>query len=368
MVLQELSVVNFKNLKGVEVTLNPKINCFVGNNGQGKTTLLDAIYYLSFCKSFLNSSDVQNINIDEQFFVLQGTYFRNEKTESIYCGLKKGQKKIFKRNQKEYTKLSDHIGLFPLVMIAPSDSNLITLGSDLRRKFLDGIIAQFDHAYLETLLNYNKALLQRNALLKYFRKEGVFNQDQLEVWDVQLIQFGEILHEKRLNLVRELTPVFQKYYQIISGGNEVVELNYSSQLTIKPFSELLRKARHEDARRLFTTVGTHKDDLDFKISVGPLKRFGSQGQQKSFLVALKLAQLEFLKLTVGIDPILLLDDVFDKLDAKRVQAILQMVNSNKFGQIFISDTHPDRIKEILSQLKLESSLFLVNNQEIKELA
>jgi|TARA_B110000259_G_scaffold157956_1_gene180121 DNA replication and repair protein RecF len=363
-VLKELSVVNFKNFKGIEVSLNPKINCFVGNNGQGKTTLLDAIYYLSFCKSFLNSIDTQNVNMEESFFVLQGEYEREEKIERVYCGLKKGQKKVFKRNKKEYEKLADHIGMFPLVIISPSDSNLITLGSDLRRKFLDGIISQFDHPYLETLLIYNKAITQRNALLKYFSRQRTFNQDQLDVWDDQVVKYGNVLYEKRKQLIEQLTPVFQRYYQQISGGKEQVELVYQSQLENGDFAGQLKQAYKEDSRRLFSTVGIHKDDLVFKLSGGQIKKFGSQGQQKSYLIALKLAQLEFLKSTVGINPILLLDDVFDKLDEERVSHILEMVNGNQFGQIFISDTHPKRIEEILSQLELESSVFEVNNKEV----
>ena len=364
MVLKELSVVNFKNFKGIEVSLNPKINCFVGNNGQGKTTLLDAIYYLSFCKSFLNSIDTQNVNMEESFFVLQGEYEREEKTERVYCGLKKGQKKVFKRNKKEYEKLADHIGMFPLVIISPSDSNLITLGSDLRRKFLDGIISQFDHPYLETLLIYNKAITQRNALLKYFSRQRTFNQDQLDVWDDQVVKYGNVLYEKRKQRIQQLTPVFQRYYQQISGGKEEVELVYHSQLEDGDFAGQLKQAYKEDSRRLFSTVGIHKDDLVFKLSGGQIKKFGSQGQQKSYLIALKLAQLEFLKSTVGINPILLLDDVFDKLDEERVSHILEMVNGNQFGQIFISDTHPKRIEDILSQLELESSVFEVNNKEV----
>lgn len=366
MILKELSVVNFKNFKGVEVSLNPKINCFVGNNGQGKTTLLDAIYYLSFCKSFLNPIDSQNINREESFFILQGEYEREEKVERVHCGLKKGQKKSFKRNKKEYDKLSDHIGLFPLVIISPSDSDLIALGSDLRRKFLDGIISQFDHAYLETLLIYNKAVTQRNALLKYFQKNRTFNQDQLDVWDDQLVKHGEVLFEKRQKLIEDLTPVFQKYYQQISGGREEVELIYQSQLSQGEFLTQLRQAVQSDRRKLYSTVGVHKDDLLFQIAGGPIKKFGSQGQQKSFLIALKLAQLEFLKNTVGINPILLLDDVFDKLDEERVSHILEMVNGNQFGQIFLSDTHPKRIEEILSKLQTESSVFEVSNLEIQE--
>jgi len=365
-ILKKISLVNFKNFKGIEVSLNPKINCFVGNNGQGKTTLLDAIYYLSFCKSFLNPIDSQNINFLENFFILQGEYERKDKIERIHCGIKKGQKKSFKRNKKEYEKLSDHIGLFPLVIISPGDSDLIALGSDLRRKFLDGIISQFDNAYLEKLIVYNKALTQRNALLKYFQKNRTFNQDQLDGWDAHLVKHGQILYEKRQKLIEELTPVFQKYYRQISGGKEVVGLVYESQLSNGDFLGQLRNALPDDSRKLFSTVGVHKDDLLFQIQGSPIKKFGSQGQQKSFLIALKLAQLEFLKNVVGINPILLLDDVFDKLDEERVSHLLEMVNGNQFGQIFLSDTHPRRIEDILSKLQLESSVFEVSNLEIQE--
>ncbi len=365
MILKDLSLVNFKNYKGIELTFNPKINCFVGNNGQGKTNLLDAIYYLSFCKSFLNSIDSQNINYDESFFMIQGTYQRENKSEQIYCGIKKGQKKIFRRNKKDYEKLSDHIGFLPLVAISPSDSTLINDGSELRRKFLDGIISQYDSSYLEALLSYNKALTQRNALLKYFFKQRTFNQDQLDGWDMQLVKYGEIIFEKRKKLISSLLPVFQRYYIQISGGNEVVQLVYQSQLENGDFEGQIKTATGMDRRKLYSTVGIHKDDLLFQISDRPIKKFGSQGQQKSYLIALKLAQLELLKTAVGVDPILLLDDVFDKLDEIRVAHLLELVNSNQFGQIFLSDTHPKRIEQILSQLKLESSVFEVNNQEAK---
>lgn len=365
MILKTLSLVNFKNYKGVDLELNSKINCFVGNNGQGKTNLLDAIYYLSFCKSFLNPIDSQNINHDESFFMIQGEYLRNEKVELVYCGIKKGQKKLFKRNKKDYEKLSDHIGFLPLVIISPSDSSLVNDGSDLRRKFLDGIISQFDKSYLEALLSYNKALNQRNALLKYFSRQRTFNQDQLDAWDIQLVRFGEIIFEKRKKLIEDLTPVFQKYYQKISGGNESVKLVYNSQLESGDFQDQLHTAIREDSRRMFSTVGIHKDDLLFQIADKPIKKFGSQGQQKSYLIALKLAQLEFLKETVGVDPILLLDDVFDKLDEQRVSFILELVNSNQFGQIFLSDTHAQRIEAILKKLEVESTVFEVVNQEVK---
>ena len=365
MILKDLSLVNFKNYKGIELSLNPKINCFVGNNGQGKTNLLDAIYYLSFCKSFLNPLDSQNINYEENFFMIQGTYQRETKIEQIYCGIKRGQKKIFRRNKKDYEKLSDHIGLLPLVVISPSDSSLINEGSELRRKFIDGIISQYDTSYLNALLSYNKVLSQRNALLKYFFKQRTFNQDQLDGWDLQLVKYGDIIFEKRNKLIANLSPVFQKYYLQISGGNETVQLTYQSQLESGDFEGQIKRGTVMDRRKMYSTVGIHKDDLLFQISGRPIKKFGSQGQQKSYLIALKLAQLELLKNAVGIDPILLLDDVFDKLDEQRVSQLLELVNSNQFGQIFLSDTHPQRIEQILTQLKLDSSVFEVNNQEAK---
>ena len=274
MILKDLSLVNFKNYKGIELSLNPKINCFVGNNGQGKTNLLDAIYYLSFCKSFLNPLDSQNINYDESFFMIQGTYERDNKTEQIYCGIKRGQKKIFRRNKKDYEKLSDHIGLLPLVVISPSDSSLINDGSELRRKFIDGIISQYDPQYLEALISYNKALSQRNALLKYFFKQRTYNQDQLDGWDLQLVKYGTIIFHKRNELIENLSPVFQKYYLKISGGNEVVQLIYQSQLEAGDFEEQIKSATPMDRRKMYSTVGIHKDDLLFQIGGRPIKKFG----------------------------------------------------------------------------------------------
>jgi DNA replication and repair protein RecF len=365
MFLKNISLVNFKNFEGLELSFNPKINCLVGDNGEGKTNLLDAIYYLTFCKSFLNSVDSQNVKTDEIFLLTQGEFDKDGKNYHVHCGIKKGQKKIFKLNKKEYEKLADHIGEFPLVIISPSDRDLITEGSDLRRKFLDGILAQYDKLYLETLLQYNKVLSQRNALLKYFSKERTFSAEQLEVWDVQLVSLGEVILQKRIELTKAFIPVFQKYYQKISESKEEVGLDYQSQLIGSDFQALLLGVVQKDIQRQFSNVGIHKDDLLFTLKGDPVKKFASQGQQKTYLIALKLAQLEFLKEIKKQTPILLLDDIFDKLDENRVGQLLELVNSNEFGQIFITDTDLKRTERILQSIKSEHAIFKVANGKIE---
>lgn len=367
MFLKSINLVNFKNYEAVELTFHPKINCLVGDNGEGKTNLLDAVYYLTFCKSFLNPIDSQNVKIGSDFLLIQGEFEKAEKPYPIHCGIKKGQKKVFKINKKEYDKLADHIGEFPLVIISPADINLITEGSDLRRKFLDGILAQYDKTYLDLLFQYAKVLNQRNALLKFFSKERTFSAEQLEIWDEQLIRLGKILGEKRAKLSEELIPVFQKYYTKISGSKEKVGLRYESQLLEGDFKELLDSNIQKDIQRQHSTVGIHKDDLLFTLESQPAKKFASQGQQKTYLIALKLAQLEFLKNTKQETPILLLDDIFDKLDENRVGQLLELVNSNEFGQIFITDTDKNRIERILARVNSSSFIFKVSNGKVEKL-
>lgn len=365
--LDNLSLVNFKNYESADLQLSAKLNCFVGPNGQGKTNVLDAVYYLAFCKSFLNPIDRQNIRFDTDFLVVQGDFYKDDQKFNVYCGIKKNQKKVFKKNKKEYDKLSDHIGSFPLVIIAPTDVDLIKEGSDLRRKFLDGIRAQYDHGYLENLIAYNRVLQQRNALLKYFAKERTYSSDQLEVWSDQLIPLGEKIHKDRIELVQELEPVFKKYYKQISGEQEEVGLLYVSHLADTDFKIGLDQSVQEDIRRQFTTVGIHKDDVVFTIHNQPMKKFGSQGQQKSFLIALKLAQLDFLKAHTGVDPILLLDDIFDKLDQHRVKHLLRLVHSKEFGQIFLTDTDNERVLRLMNELEVEHKVFEVNKGTIEEI-
>ena len=340
----------------------------MGDNGEGKTNLLDAIYYLTFCKSFLNPIDSQNIKINEDFFLIQGEFEKENENSSVYCGIKRNQKKVFKINKKEYEKLADHIGEFPLVIVSPADINLIQEGSDLRRKFLDGILAQFDKTYLDLLIQYNKVLSQRNALLKYFFKERTFNAEQIEVWDIQLVKLGQILGEKRADLTRELIPVFQKYYNKIANSKEVVGLEYHSQILSSDnqsdFKTLLENNYKDDIQKQFTNIGIHKDDLIFTLAGNPTKKFASQGQQKTYLIALKLAQLEFLKDHKKITPILLLDDIFDKLDENRVGHLLELVNTNDFGQIFLTDTDKERIKRVLTKINTQSLVFEVKDGQV----
>lgn len=340
------------------------MNCFLGDNGEGKTNLLDSIFYLAFCKSYFNPTDSQNIKNQENFMVVQGEFEREGETEKIYCGIKKGQKKVFKRNKKEYEKFSDHIGFIPMVMISPSDSALILEGSDVRRKFLDLIISQYDKNYLENVISYNRALSQRNSLLKKFMESRTFDEQTLEVWDEQLLRYGEPAFEARKAFVEDFGPIFQKYYQQISNQKEEVELIYDSQISNKSFAELLKEHREKDRRMTHSTAGIHKDDLQFMISGFPIKKFGSQGQQKTYLLALKLAQAEYLKNVKKIKPILLLDDIYEKLDEKRITKLMDIVNSEIFSQVFITDTDTERIPRIFEELGAEAKVFIVQNGEI----
>jgi len=320
----------------------------VGKNSVGKTNILDAIYYLSFTKSFVSSADAYNVNIDESFFLIQGNYIRKGQSEHIHCGYKKGQKKQIKRNKKDYKKYADHIGQFPLVMISPLDGELITGGSELRRKFIDGVISQYDKSYLEALLNYNTALKQRNSLLKQFAKERYFKEDLIEIWNNQLEKYGNIIFEKRTAFIQEFLPFFQKFYNLLTNDNQTIKLDYQSQLTESDFDTLMQSSIHKDRMVQHTTVGIHKDDLLFQLSNLPIKRLGSQGQQKTFLLALKLAQYQHIFKYSKIKPILLLDDIFDKLDRERVLNLIQIITEEEFGQTFITDTNEERLKLALN--------------------
>jgi DNA replication and repair protein RecF len=364
MYIQELSIVNFKNFEHAEFQFSESLNCFIGNNGAGKTNLIDAIYYLSFCKSFLNSVDAQNIRFDQDFFMIQGKYSRLESDETVYCGLKRTQKKIFKRNQKEYKKLSEHIGLIPLIIVTPSDTNLISGGSEDRRRFVDSVISQYDALYLENLIRYNRALLQRNNLLKQFAGRSAFQPDSLEAWDDQLVKYGEQIHAVRKIFIEKLQPIFQKYYELISGGKETVGLKLQSDLGENDFESLLKQAVGKDRMYQYTTIGIHKDDFDFELAGNPIKKFGSQGQKKTYLVALKLAQFDFMKEISGLTPILLLDDIFDKLDKNRVEQIVRLVADDHFGQIFITDTNREHLDQMIAGLETESRIFTINDGNV----
>ncbi|UAM99256.1 DNA replication/repair protein RecF [Polaribacter litorisediminis] len=349
MYLQKISLVNFKNIASQSFDFQEKINCFVGNNGVGKTNVLDAIYYLSFTKSYFNSVALQNIKHGEGFFMIEGNYLLHHRNEKIVCSLKKGQKKVLKRNEKAYEKFSEHIGQFPLVIISPADRDLVTEGSDTRRKFIDGVISQQNKLYLKDLMAYNKVLSQRNALLKYFAANRTFDALNLSVYDEQLSEYGARIYQIRKDFLEAFIPIFNEKYQIISGDKEKVNLNYKSQLHDFVMTDLLKKSLMKDKMIQYTSSGIHKDDLSFEIGEYPIKKFGSQGQQKSYLIALKLAQFDFIKQQSNVLPILLLDDIFDKLDENRVSQIIDLVNNDDFGQIFITDTHAERTENILKK-------------------
>ena len=364
--LKSLSLINFKNYAQAEFELNAGINCFVGRNGAGKTNVLDAVHYLSMCKSYLNPVDKQNIRFDEQFFVIQGTWEEEEKSTDIYCGVKAGSKKVFKKNKSEYEKLADHIGSFPSVIISPYDRDLISEGSEVRRRWMDGIISQFDRKYLDFLVRYSKILDQRNALLKHFYENGFFERESLEIWDAQLILAGKAIHESRKVFLDEFIPVFQAYYQFIGDESETVKLEYRSSLNDLSFEELLIQNRKRDSQSQFTTGGTHKDDLLFTINGHPVKKFGSQGQQKSFLIALRLAQFDWLKKHLNKKPVLMLDDIFDKLDHQRVEKLMSLVSDQVFGQVLVTDTESERIKAVFSKIDMEYQIFNIDPLTFQE--
>ena len=357
MYLKKISLFNYKNFSEVNYDFDAKINCFVGKNGVGKTNILDAIYHLANGKSYFNPLAVQNIKHNEEFFVIEGEFEKANRSEQILCSLKKGQKKILKRNGKTYEKFSDHIGFIPLVIISPSDSDLIVEGSETRRRFIDTVISQLDSSYLQQLIQYQKIISQRNALLKYFALNHVFENDTLSIYNEQLNQLGQSIFEKRKSFLNDFIPIFNQHHQEITSSNETVQLVYESHLFEKDTKTLLEENLAKDRALQYTSVGVHKDDLSFQIDHFPIKKFGSQGQQKSFLIALKLAQFEFVKKQSGEKPILLFDDIFDKLDESRVSKIVTMVNNEQFGQLFISDTHKERTEDIVKTTHQSYTIF-----------
>ena len=365
MILKRLSILHYKNIAQAELSMSNKINCFIGMNGEGKTNLLDAIYFLSMCKSSTTSQDSQVIMHDEDMMALQGYYeFEDGTPEVIHCGLKRGQKKIVRRGKKAYKKLSEHIGFIPLIMVSPADQLLIAGGSEERRRFLDIVISQYDVKYLDSLIRYNKALLQRNAMLKM---EDEPDPDVISLWEEQMAREGEYIFSCRQAYIQEFTPIFQQYYDTISLKHENVQLGYVSHCQRGPLLDTIQNGRQKDRIMGFSLHGIHRDDLEMLIGGYPIKREGSQGQNKTFLTALKLAQFDFLKRTgSGTSPILLLDDIFDKLDAKRVEQIVGLVSDDNFGQIFITDTNRDHLDKILKRTALDYKLYNVRNGEISQ--
>ncbi len=366
MILAHLSLINFKNYAEAAFDFDPNVNIFTGLNGQGKTNILDAIHYLAFCKSYFNPIDSQNVRHGEEFFVVEGLFANEEVHDKIYCGVKKGQKKVFRKNKTDYERLAEHIGKYPAVVISPYDKDLISEGSEVRRKFMDSIISQYNRAYLDDLMEYNKLLRHRNSLLKYFWENRTYDADNLDVWTVQLVAVAKRIYAEREKFVAEFEPVFLMHYAAISGGAEEVGLEYNTHLSEGDFADTIAASLEKDRRSSYTNVGTHKDDLKFKIGGHTLKKFGSQGQQKTFLISLKLAQFDLIKAATGRTPVLLLDDIFDKIDDIRVQHLMKLVSDHNFGQIFITDTHSERIAEIFADISDSAKIFTIKEGEVYE--
>jgi DNA replication and repair protein RecF len=362
--LKNITLLNFKNYADASISFSKTVNAFVGNNGAGKTNLLDAIHYLCLCKGYFNPIDTQQIKTDEDLFLIQGDFDRKEKNEKITCGVKRNQKKQFKRNKKEYDKLANHIGLFPLVMISPYDTNIVMEGSEERRRFMDNVISQTDTHYLDELILYNRHLLNRNALLKQMAITRSYDPELLGIYNDQLVNSGIKIFAKRQQFMLDFIPLFDKYYHYLTDGNEVVGLQYQSQLVDNAFEHLLTQSIEKDKVLERTTAGIHKDELIFTIAGMPLKKFGSQGQQKSFLIALKLAQYAYLQKHKGFKPLLLLDDIFDKLDDDRMHKLMEMVSHRDFGQIFITDTGRERVLALFNRINVPVTLFEVNNGSV----
>ena len=369
MILEKLSLINYKNITEATLELSPKINCFIGQNGVGKTNVLDAIYYLSFCHSANNPIDSQVIRHGEEFFMIEGEYSGQWTVDSydylklsVSCGMKRGQKKHFKRNKKEYKRLSEHIGLIPIVVVSPSDTLLIEGGSEERRRLMDMVISQYDSTYIEALNRYNKALQQRNTMLKAEEEPDI---DVISIWEEQMASAGEHIYKCRDAFVKEMVPIFQRYYETISGNQEKVALNYISHCQRGPLLEVIQRDRFKDRAVGYSLHGVHRDDLEFMLGDHLMKREGSQGQNKTFVISLKLAQFDFLKRTNSkTTPLLLLDDIFDKLDAGRVEQIVNLVAGDEFGQIFITDTNRDHLDQILSASSHDYRIFHVDNGDI----
>jgi DNA replication and repair protein RecF len=367
MQLKTLKLIQFKNIENAQLEFSGKLNCFTGKNGAGKTNILDAVYYLANTKSVFNTPDALNIKNQSPFFSIEGIFERFDLDEKIYCAYTLDKKKVFKRNDKAYRKYSEHIGLIPLVMISPDDSQLITGSGEERRHFLDSAISQYDKTYLHELIKYNYILLQRNRLLKNYQKTGFLDLDTIEIYNEQLDLSGSFLYKKRKSMIDELLPVFEKYYMGISKRNENVSFDYVSHLEKNTLIDQLTETLEKDKILGYTAKGIHRDDLIFNIESAPLKKSGSQGQQKTFLTALKFAQFEFIKKHLQINPLLLLDDIFDKFDSERVEEIIKLTAINGFGQIFLTDTNPQRVKKVIEKEGHDYKLFDVVKGRVSEI-
>lgn len=360
MILKSLSILNYKNIEQADLALSPKLNCFVGRNGVGKTNLLDAVYYLSFCRSITSQNNQHVLRHGQDWMVVQGLYETPDHEElNIYCGLKAGRRKSFKKNGKEYKKLAEHIGQIPLVMVSPQDSELILDSGDVRRKFMDVVISQYSQQYLLALMRYNQTLQQRNALLKI---EGPIDEALLDAYDQMLAESGNIIYRHRSEFTESFVPIFQDVYAQLGSATEKVSLVYKSHCQSGDLVEMLRSHHDKDHIVGYTLKGIHRDDLEMKLDDYALRYEGSQGQSKTYLVALKFAQYHYLKRIMGNRvPLLLLDDIFDKLDDARVEKIIQAVSSEDYGQIFITSTSQDTLRQVVGRTGKDYRFFEVSD-------
>lgn len=367
MYLSRLQLQSFKNYASQEISCSEGINCFVGKNGSGKTNLLDAIHYLSITKGAFNGVDSQNIRKGDALFFIKGEWKNHSRSYQVQVAFQPGQKKVVKVNQKEYEKFAEHIGRFPVVLIAPNDTDLIREGSEGRRKFFDSMLSQMDGVYLENLLVYHHYLKQRNSLLKQYAETRKLDRTLLEVYDGHLVGCGKLIHEKRLAFVSRFVKLFGPRYQWLSGGMEQTDVRYVSELESSDWPAMFRKSLDRDLAAQRTTSGIHRDDFEFILEEEPVKRFGSQGQQKCFVIALKLAQYDLIKAEKGFSPLLLLDDIFDKLDDDRIRKLMELVGGDDFGQLFITDARPERTLSLFSTLEKEKRLFKVEDGKAEEI-
>lgn len=362
MIVEELHIVNFKSIASADCHFSPKVNCFVGNNGMGKTNLLDALHFLSFCRSHLSVPDNMVVRHGEEMALLQGIYRDgNDDVADLLLSIRPGKHKILRRNKKEYERLSDHIGRFPLVIVSPQDYQLILGGSDERRRFMDQQLSQQDAHYLSALIQYNRHLQQRNTMLKQERHDDAL----MDVLEMQMGRYAKEIYEKRNRFIADFLPVFNELYGDISGSAEKVSLSYRSQLADGSApEELLRQSRHKDYLLGYSSCGIHKDELEMLLGGVLIRKIGSEGQNKTFLISMKLAQFRHQQQHSDETPILLLDDIFDKLDATRVERIIRLVGGNGFGQIFITDTNRKHLDEIIASWSEDYRLFSIENGEI----
>lgn len=362
MFLQELKLFNFKNYGEANLRFDHPLNCFLGKNGSGKTNLLDAMHYLSFTKSALNPSDSQNVRLGESQFIIKGTFTIQERLKEVVCSYQQGMKKVVREDGQDYVKFSDHVGKYPLVLIAPQDIELIWDGSEVRRKFFDSLLSQIDHAYLEDLIVYTTFLKQRNSALKLFAERGGVDHDLLATYHQKMIPAAQSIFSKRRAFLKEFVPLFQQHYQNLADSNdELMSIQYRSDLEGNDFEELLAKNLQRDIALQRSSTGPHRDDFLFLLNSNEVKRFGSQGQQKSFLIALKLAEFQCIAERKKFKPLLLLDDIFDKLDDHRIRKIMRFVAEGMFGQLFITDARPGRCLELIKEANLRSGVVTIEN-------